>query len=365
MNDRQRFLATMHYQPRDRAPICDFSFWPETIDAWKSQGLPAWVERGYHYQTEQKFFGTDTYNGGPAGNVGMSPGLETKVIEDRGDQEVVQNSDGVLLLQHKKGHGQSIPMYLDHTLKDRQSWEQHFKWRYDPTSRDRYPKDWDAARKIWSDPNCPYPRCVHGGSFYGRIRDMMGVEGVSYLVYDDPACFEDMVVTQTDCKVGVINRLYEEGAQVDCVSMWEDMCYNGGSLLTPDLFKKYLVPQIKRVTDIFRGHGCDIIWTDCDGKVDDLIPMWLEAGINCLFPIEVGTWGADPVKIRQQYGKELLMMGGFDKHILAKSKADIDQEIYRLAPVVEEGGFIPFPDHRVPPDVPLENYMHYLKTARL
>ncbi len=103
---------------------------------------------------------------------------------------------------------------------------------------------------------------------------------------------------------------------------------------------------------------------DCDGKIDDLIPLWLDAGINCMFPVEVGTWGGDPVAYRKKYGKALLMLGGFDKRILAGSKAAIEEEVRRLTPLVEEGGYIGFCDHRVPPDVPLENYVFYLKTVR-
>jgi uroporphyrinogen decarboxylase len=81
-----------------------------------------------------------------------------------------------------------------------------------------------------------------------------------------------------------------------------------------------------------------------------------------MFPIEIGNW-ADPVTLRKQFGKELLMMGGFDKRILAQSPQAIDDEIARLTPLVEEGGFIPFCDHRVPPDVPLVNYEFYCKRA--
>jgi len=92
--------------------------------------------------------------------------------------------------------------------------------------------------------------------------------------------------------------------------------------------------------------------------------LWLEAGINCMFPLEIGTWNADPVKFRQEYGRVLLLMGGVDKQLLARSKGEIEREVHRLAPLVEEGGFIGFCDHRVPPTVPLENYMFYLETAR-
>jgi uroporphyrinogen decarboxylase len=83
-----------------------------------------------------------------------------------------------------------------------------------------------------------------------------------------------------------------------------------------------------------------------------------------MFPLEVGAWGADPVQYRRQYGKELLIMGGFDKHVLQRDKNAICQEVHRLAPLVEEGGYIGFCDHRVPPDVPLENYIFFLESVR-
>ena len=362
MNERQRFLATMRYEPRDRCPICDFSFWPETIDLWREQGLPAWVGRNYDATTQMKFFGTESYSDGPGGNPGMHPSFESRVLEDLGDEEIVQDGYGVSFRRHKTQA--SIPMYLDHTLKDRASWEKHFKWRFDGTDPKRFPSDWDAARKVWNDPEYPAPRRVWMGSFYGWIRDMMGVEGVSYIVYDDPALFEEMVVTMTDCKVAVLQRLLAEGGKFDVCSMWEDMCYNAGPLLSPEHFKRYLVPQMKRVTEPLRAAGCTIIYTDCDGKIDELIPLWLDAGVNCMFPIEVGTWGADPVAYRRQYGRELLMMGGFGKATLAAGPRAIEREVLRLAPLVEEGGYIPMPDHRVPPDVTFESYLYYLKAAR-
>ena len=142
------------------------------------------------------------------------------------------------------------------------------------------------------------------------------------------------------------------------------MCYNGGPLMSPKHFKRFLVPHYRRIVDLLHRHGVDVIWVDCDGRIDKLLPLWLESGINCMFPMEVGTWGADPIRYRRVYGKELLMMGGFDKRILAGSKGEIEAEVHRLAPLVEEGGFIGFCDHRVPPDVPLENYWFYLETAR-
>jgi uroporphyrinogen decarboxylase len=173
-----------------------------------------------------------------------------------------------------------------------------------------------------------------------------------------------MVETIADCLVGTLERLLVGGVQFDALSMWEDMCFNTGPLLSPQHFKQYLVPHYRRITDLVRKHGTYVCFVDCDGCIDELIPLWMEGGINCMFPIEVGTWGADPRKMRAEYGRDLLLMGGFDKHILAESPHAISAEVRRLAPLVEEGGYVGFCDHRVPPDVPLSHYLHYLREIR-
>jgi Uroporphyrinogen decarboxylase (URO-D) len=360
VNHRERFYATMHYQAPDRSPLLDFGFWDETFVFWYGQGLPRDVNRS----NSARFFGMDFDL--EAASAGISPGLvpafEEKILEDRGDHIVVQQSDGVRVLRRK--FMSSIPKPLDHLLVDRESWRKHYLPRLDPDNRQRYPQDWDKREKVWTDAHRDTPIFLDGGSLYGRIREWMGVEKVSLLLYDDPAWFEEMVTTVADCIVGVLTRVLETGGRFDGCGLWEDMCYNAGPLMSPKHFKRFLVPHYRRITDLLRRHGVDVIWVDCDGKIDLLLPLWLDAGINCMFPVEVGTWGTDPVQYRKQYGKDLLMMGGFSKRTLARQKDDIEREVYRLAPLVDEGGYIGFCDHRVPPDVPLENYVFYLETVR-
>jgi uroporphyrinogen decarboxylase len=364
MNDRERFNATMHYHERDRVPLCDFGFWDETIEEWHKEGLPDWVQGGHNSGPDSptiKYFDMDVYAGGGALNVHLVPTFEFRVIEDQGDHEIVQQNDGVRVLRKK--YMSSIPHHVGHLLEDRTSWEKYYKPRLDPHAPERYAK-LETAQAIWNDNDYPYPRVAVAGSLFGWIRDWMGIENVSYLVYDDPKLFEEIVETIADCVVETNRCAFENGARYDAVSMWEDMCYNSGPLLSPEVFRRVLMPHYKRISELFHKHDTDVIWIDCDGKIDDLLPLWLEVGINCMFPIEVGTWGGDPVRFRKEYGKELLLMGGFDKHILARSKTEIEAEVFRLMPLVAEGGYIPFCDHRVPPDVSLENYLFYLDTAR-
>jgi hypothetical protein len=335
MNERERFVATMHYQPRDRSPIWDFNFWEETLPIWHEQGLPEHVDR---FNSEEWFgmdAGPETCTRAVGVNVDLAPAFPYEVIEDYGEEMLVQQEDGVRVLRRK--FMGSIPQPQSHLLTDRVSWRKHYAPRLDLNHPARYPNDWDERVKFWLDPEREIPLALPGGSLYGKIRNWV---------------------------IGTLTRILETGAQFDACGMWEDMAYNAGPLISPRHFKQYLVPHYRRITDLLHRYDVDVVWTDCDGNIDRLIPLWLDAGVNCMFPLEIGTWGADPIKYRREYGKDLLIMGGFDKHILATTPEAIEEEVYRLTPLVEEGGYIGFCDHRVPPDVPYENYLFYVETVR-
>jgi len=364
MNHRQRFYEHMHYGSPDRGPLYDFNTWDETIPVWHEQGLPAKISRSNVGQ----WLGLDCSLGGgeprswrAESHCGLCPGFEQEILEDDGDLYTYRQHDGVIVRESRKSV--SIPPHVGHTLVDRASWETHYKPRLDPDHRERLRRFEADDRSAWFDDQRDHPIFLGGGSLFGWIRDWMGMENVSYVVYDDPAWFEDMVTTIADLQVAMLERVLATGGKFDALSMWEDMCFNAGPLLAPKHFKQYLVPHYRRISDLVRRYGIDVLWVDCDGKIDDLIPLWLEGGINCMFPLEIGNW-ADPLRFRAEYGKDLLLMGGFDKHILATSPDAIDAEIERLTPLVDQGGYIPFCDHRVPPDVTLTNYVHYCKRAR-
>jgi len=352
----------MHFKPVDRCPIRDFGFWDETFLVWKKYGLPESVR---DRAAADEFFGMD-----PeltcGGFTDLCPYFEETILEDCGDSEIVRDLDGVVIERGKIMS--AIPKHLDHLLQDRESWEEHYKPRMQPDdprrfqSQDPWTKTWIDK---WTHPDRDYPLFIYAGSLYGRQRQWFGLTRVSEVIYDDPVLFEEIVETCADIAIAMIERFCGElGVRPEAASMWEDMCYNAGPLISPKTFKQVLVPHYRRIVDTLHRHDVDVVFVDCDGKIDKLVPLWLEAGVNCMVPLEVGTWGADPVEYRKEYGRDLLMMGAFNKRILAGRKCDITAEVERLAPLVEEGGFIPFCDHLVPPDVPLSNYIHYVNEAK-
>ena len=89
------------------------------------------------------------------------------------------------------------------------------------------------------------------------------------------------------------------------------------------------------------------------------MPYLLEGGINCLFPYEVNSC-AHPAELLDEYGRDLMIMGGIDKMQLKAGKDAIKDYLKSVERLVDRGGYIPFCDHRCPPDVSVENYLYYL-----
>ena len=124
--------------------------------------------------------------------------------------------------------------------------------------------------------------------------------------------------------------------------------------------KAHLLPRfLSKVADTY-----DLVFVDCDGNLDLLVPIWLEAGINGVWPIEVAA-GMSPVALRQEYGRDLLLVGGIDKRELSKGREQVYAEVMAKVPYLNEsGGYIPTVDHSVPPDVPLDNYLYFRQLLR-
>jgi uroporphyrinogen decarboxylase len=339
-------------------------FWPETLENWKRQGMPRdlyW--NGYGDNSTDAYFDLDRYRTYLPVELGLCPEFNEDVLEDRGDTELAQQNDGVQVVRSKRMG--SIPHPEHYLLTDRRGWETHYRPRLDPGEASRFSAESVGAQiEQWNGEGRPVPLAVGPTSLFGWIRNWMGLENVAMLMYDDPVLFEEMVTAVADCAFDTLQRFFDEGFRFDVFYYWEDMCYNAGPMISPDHVRRYLLPHYRRISELCSQNGVGVIALDSDGRIEDLVPVWLEGGIHCLYPVEIGTSGNDPLQLRETFGKDLRMMGGFDKRLLARSRADIEREVRRLAPLVEEGGYIPMCDHHVPPDVPLENYLTYRRIGR-
>lgn len=356
LTHRERFRRQMHFQSVDRGVHWEFGYLEETIARWHTEGLPAEITDGEGPGSVEAYFGVDPTRGLPV-KMGVHPAWagEKKILERKPDSIVVQYPSG-LICEEKSAGIKTIPHFIKFPIANRDDW-QRYKERLDPNHPDRKQVDWKTLGEELSHADTPVGVWI--GSFLGWPRDWIGFENIGLMVYDDRALLEEIVMTLGDLACSQLTIALRE-VEVDFAAGWEDICFRNGPMISPAMFKEIVIPQVKRVCDILRQHGCDVIWTDCDGDIRSLVPLWLEAGLNCMFPLEVHP-GSDPVWLRKEYGKRILLRGGLEKFILSKTRPEILRELQRVEKVFEEGGYIPHGDHRIPEDVPYDNYKYYIR----
>jgi uroporphyrinogen decarboxylase len=99
---------------------------------------------------------------------------------------------------------------------------------------------------------------------------------------------------------------------------------------------------------------------DTDGDVWKLLPLFIDGGVTGLYPFEVSA-GMNVVEVRQAFPR-LQILGGIDKTALAQGPAAIESELQAKVPwMLQQGGYIPYVDHFVPPDVSWDNFLYYRK----
>lgn len=347
---RELWSDIMHYRDFDRMPVMHWCGWPEVYERWYSEGLPRDI-------SEHEYFNAAPLRRGLGINVSLYPPFEEEVLEETEEYRILRNGDGVICKDWK--NKSCIPHFMDFTLKDGSNWDE-YKKRLQPEPG-RIPEDLED--RIAKAERSGVPIAVNTASMIGWIRNWMGVSNMSYLAFDDPGLFREMADTIAELVVWSLEQVLPH-VQVDLGWGWEDICFRSGPLVSPDVFEDAAVPGYRKIADKLLEYGVDLYLVDCDGLIDALVPLWLEGGVNVMFPIEIGAWDADPYAFRKKYGKELRVFGGINKLVLEKGKEEIDAELERRIPFMKEGGFVPLPDHLITPDTPLENYVYYLDRIR-
>ena len=360
MTNRERFKALMRGEKVDRVPLYFFGSWAETKQRWKDEGCPGITEIHTDVGPQVDGMDPDWENGmwnchGLVYIYANSP-YKSEILEETDTYYIEKNSIGNITKYSKLGS--SIEQVLENGLKPtRESWE-NFKKFFDPKDPVRYPEDWEKRAEELNKQDRVLT--FMGGSLYGWLRDFMGVVETSCLMYDDPDLFEEMVSYFTDYFIEVYRPVVEK-VDFDFVYFFEDCCGADGPLFSPAIYKEIFDKYYKKLVKFYKDNGVEFVLLDSDGKSDLLIPCWMESGIDIIFPIEVGKWNQSPAYLRNTFGKKLKMMGGIDKHCIAKGEDAIRAELESVKDVVADGGYLPIPDHRIPPECSYQDFLNYIK----
>ena len=343
----------------------EFGFY--CLDRWIGEGhLPKddpWGRMWELFQYQKGNAGCGLWGAGWC-EAEFAPAFEEKVLEDRGEYELVQDHAGRAVLCFKGRRSGFMPEYVDHPVKDMKSWIEKCKWRMDPKTPSRWAKIEETRQRALGGAaeGQIVTQCVAGGYMY--LRSLIGPEDLLYKFYDEPELIHDCMRTWFELADAAAAR-HQEFVTIDELFLGEDICYNHGSLISPDMILEFLFPYYRQLHTNIKRRNLDksrhvFFQIDTDGYCNPTIPLYREIGVDVMSPFEVAS-GCDVVEIGRQY-PWLVMSGGVDKRVLAQGPKEIDAMVDRIFPAMQaRGGYTPTCDHGVPEEVSFENYMHYRK----
>ena len=379
MNTRERFHAVMRLSKGVRTLRWEFGYWNATIDRWYREGLnrtpfsppPGQEAGGAHYGEGlpypyyiglSRHRDIDVHNhfklDDGAGNIPMNwrfyPPLREQVVAEDDHTFTVINSDGATVKMNKEKD--TLPQYLAWPVSDRKSWEKVKEERYNLKDiQARLPHHWDMNASSYLDRG--YPLGLRMEGFFATPRELMGVQNQLMMYYDDPRLMHEIAQHLADLWLAIAEEIVAR-VEMDFVHTWEDMAYKNGPLISPKLFAEFIAPCYRKLTEFFKARGVQFIFVDTDGDCTQLIGPFMKAGVTGMFPFEVQA-GMDIVDVRKRF-PTLLIQGGLNKTRIAQGKAAIYAELDAKLPyMLTQGGYIPFMDHLVPPDISWEDFAYY------
>jgi uroporphyrinogen decarboxylase len=366
VNDRERFVTSLGFGRPDKITLDPGGPRLPTLQVWHQQGLPEGVD-WYRYLLESLGIEPPQMRKPFKVRVSfkMEPTFEERTLEHRQGRKLVQDWMGAIVevsdeYDHtylRTAKGFVTRKWHKFPVENRQDWEK-IKWRYEPDLASRAPEGFDELCTTLA--NRDYPALMSFNGSFWQLREWCGFEGLCMLMIDDPEFVSEMAAFWT----GFVRRMLEmvlTKVELDYAFIKEDMAYKAHSMISPTMVQHFIKPSYDAWVPVIKGSGCPIVCVDSDGFVGELIPIWLESGINCTAPVEVAAHN-DIVALRESYGTNLAFTGGIDKRAVATGGERLRNEVLRVVPpLLKKGGTIPCIDHDVPPDISWPNMVEYTK----
>ncbi len=366
MTPRRRYIETLTFGRPDRVPFEPGGPRESTLRRWRQEGLPEGADWFAHL--------LEALGIGPEPTAPpVALGVDFRMIPQFEERLIDRTATGHLIVQDWKGNVCEIAEPFDVTylreakdfvtrrwircpVETREDWEA-MKRRYDADDPARFPDDFaDRCRRAAGREGVL--RVGVPGPFW-QMREWCGFEGLCIMMLEQPDLVAEMAAFWTAFVAAVLDRLLPR-AVPDVVVINEDMAYKQKSMISPAMTREFLLPSWRRWSSRAREAGVALVDIDSDGFIEELVPIWIGAGLNVCDPVEVAA-GNDLPAMRRRFGKAMAYRGGVDKRCIAKGGHAIRRELERLDPVVRDGGYIPGCDHGVPSDVSWPDFVDYAR----
>jgi hypothetical protein len=319
MEHRERFLATMRYDHPDRVPYFEEGIRPEVLERWYQQGLPREVDAA-------RIYGADPREE-------IAPALEPKPAL------------------------RQWPSTIDQLRQLRRS--------LDASDRRQLPRAWRQQVQHLRSADTVRMLRVHRGFFLSMgVYDWDRFSELMYLTMDDPHFVRQAMLIWGEFCAAMAERLLQQ-VHIDAAIFSEPIGGNEGPLISPQMYRELVLPSYTPVLDVLRRRRVNVIIFRTYANARMLIPSILESGFNCLWACEVNVQAMDYRDLRQEFGRDLRLIGGIDLDALRGGRDAIRREVEeKVPPLIADGGYVPLADGRVREDIRYEDYVYYRELVR-
>ena len=316
MDNHQRFHEAIHFGSPDRIPYFEEGIRPETLEVWYQQGLP--VDFDPH-----TLFPSDGREEIKL-DVDPHPGFESWPVSSK-DLQVLRKS-------------------------------------LDPGDPSRLPDNWDVDRL--RDTSDVLMARVHEGLFLSMgVKDGATFTRLMYQLADQPEFVREYMRIHGQFAALLTERILDR-VSFDALVFSEPIGDNNGSLISPAMYEDIVLHSYQPLLDLARRRGVRTLICRTYANMKELIPSLLKWGIDCLWACEVEQSVMNYPALRQEFGRDLKLIGGIDLDALRDGKDAIRRAVDDIAPLIADGGYIPLADGRVRADIPYENYLYYRELLR-
>jgi uroporphyrinogen decarboxylase len=347
MSPQERVRTAIERKVPDRVPVQDEP-WAATVRRWEGEGLPVGKLPADLFAYEIEGIDAD-----------LTPRFPVKVLEEDDEYVVETTATGGVRRNHRDRS--TTPEIIDCPIKKPDDW---------PAIRERLRPDikrmnWASS---WGDYQAARERrkyvTFNAACGYDLLQSYVRSEHLLAFMATDPGFVKEMVDVTSDLILASLAMMLKEGFRFDGLWVYDDMGYRNTSLFSPAMYREMILPADRKRNDWCHEHGMQTILHSC-GCVKGLIPSLVDAGFDCLQPLEVKA-GMDLRELKPVYGDRIAFFGGINTMLMEEEDdALIEEEIrVKFAAAMPGGGYLYHCDHSIPKDVSFRKYSFVMACVR-
>jgi uroporphyrinogen decarboxylase len=152
---------------------------------------------------------------------------------------------------------------------------------------------------------------------------------------------------------------------IDVIGSGDDYGTQNGLFISTEMMRRFFMPSLKRHYDLGRKYGV-MGYHHCCGAIFEAIPLFIDAGVQVLNPIQTSAAGMVPERLKKEYGRDLCFHGAIDiqQTLVNGTPADVRAEVRHRIDTLGPEGYILGSSHVLQPDTPPENIIAMYEEAR-